>query len=57
MLCQYLFFCLNVLAGQRLGFDATNALLTNEEGAEIDSIEVIRDNDKLFFVENQDSFM
>ncbi|KAL6517728.1 hypothetical protein OROMI_033429 [Orobanche minor] len=36
------------IAGDKFGFDATNALLSNEEGAEIDSIEVIRDNDKLF---------
>ncbi|KAL0365042.1 UNVERIFIED_CONTAM: Potassium channel AKT2/3 [Sesamum angustifolium] len=43
--------------GQKFGFDATNALLTNEEGAEIDSIEVIRDNDKLFIIENPDSIM
>ncbi|PIN03676.1 K+-channel ERG [Handroanthus impetiginosus] len=40
------------IAGEKFGFDATNALLINEEGAEIDSIEVIRDNDKLFIVEN-----
>lgn len=26
-------------------------MVTNEDGAEIDSIEVIRDNDKLYFVE------
>lgn len=44
----------NVFAGQKFGFDATNASVTNEEGAEIDSIEVIRDNDKLFMVENND---
>ncbi|KAH6810144.1 potassium transport 2/3 [Perilla frutescens var. frutescens] len=42
---------LKTIAGQKFGFDATNALVTNEEGAEIDSIEVIRDNDKLFIVE------
>lgn len=45
---------LKSIAGQKFGFDATNASVTNEEGAEIDSIEVIRDNDKLFIVENQD---
>ncbi|KAL6545739.1 hypothetical protein OROGR_009613 [Orobanche gracilis] len=39
---------LKCIAGDKFGFDATNALLSNEEGAEIDSIEVIRDNDKLF---------
>ncbi|KAG7015001.1 Potassium channel AKT2/3 [Cucurbita argyrosperma subsp. argyrosperma] len=37
------------VAGEKFGFDATNAVLTNEEGSEIDSIDVIRDNDKLFF--------
>lgn len=32
--------------------------MTNEEGAEIDSIEVIRDNDKLFIiVDDTDSIM
>ncbi|MCL7040459.1 hypothetical protein MKW94_028362, partial [Papaver nudicaule] len=42
---------LKIIAGEKLGFDASNAYITNEEGAEIDSIEVIRDNDKLFIVE------
>ncbi|XP_022942836.1 potassium channel AKT2/3-like [Cucurbita moschata] len=37
------------VAGEKLGFDARNAVLTNEEGSEIDSIDVVRDNDKLFF--------
>ncbi|XP_057807439.1 potassium channel AKT2/3 [Salvia miltiorrhiza] len=41
---------LRSIAGQKFGFDATNALVTNEEGAEIDSMEVIRDNDKLYIV-------
>lgn len=36
------------LKGEKFGFDTTNAVVTNEDGAEIDSIEVIRDNDKLF---------
>ncbi|KAG6398671.1 hypothetical protein SASPL_140138 [Salvia splendens] len=44
---------LKTIAGQKFGFDATNALVTNEEGAEIDSIQVIRDNDKLFIVETE----
>nr|ABF85695.1 potassium channel [Nicotiana rustica] len=44
---------LKIIAGQKFGFDATNAaLVTDEEGSEIDSIEVIRDNDKLFIVED-----
>ncbi|KAJ0078308.1 hypothetical protein Patl1_37159 [Pistacia atlantica] len=40
------------IAGEKFGFDASNAMVTNEEGSEIDSIEVIRDNDKLFLVED-----
>ena len=40
---------LGISTGEKFGFDATNAVLTNEEGSEIDSIDVIRDNDKLFF--------
>nr|BAA84085.1 potassium channel [Nicotiana paniculata] len=43
---------LKIIAGQKFGFDATNALVTDQEGSEIDSIEVIRDNDKLFIVED-----
>ncbi|GAU24364.1 hypothetical protein TSUD_390730 [Trifolium subterraneum] len=42
---------LKTIAGEKFGFDARDAMVTNEEGAEIDSIDVIRDNDKLFFVE------
>ncbi|XP_022749182.1 potassium channel AKT2/3-like [Durio zibethinus] len=38
-------------AGKKFGIDARNAIVTDEAGAEIDSIEVIRDNDKLFIVE------
>ncbi|XVF45239.1 hypothetical protein PTKIN_Ptkin02bG0189200 [Pterospermum kingtungense] len=38
-------------AGEMFGIDARNAIITDEEGAEIDSIEVIRDNDKLFVFE------
>lgn len=37
------------IAGEKFGYDATNTLILDGEGAEIDSIEVIRDNDKLFF--------
>ncbi|XP_061337183.1 potassium channel AKT2/3 isoform X2 [Gastrolobium bilobum] len=42
---------LKTIAGENFGFEAKEAMVTNEEGAEIDSIDVIRDNDKLFFVE------
>ncbi|KAJ9538244.1 hypothetical protein OSB04_030977 [Centaurea solstitialis] len=42
---------LKIIAGEKFGFDATNAIVTDEGGAEIDNIEVIRDNDKLFIGE------
>lgn len=48
---------LKTIAGQKFGFDARNALVMDGEGAEIDSIEVIRDNDKLFIVEDSNSPM
>ncbi|KAG6711354.1 hypothetical protein I3842_05G049000 [Carya illinoinensis] len=48
---------LKCIAGQKFGFDARNAIVTGEEGAEIDSIDVIRDNDKLFIVEDTNSVM
>ncbi|KAE9595113.1 hypothetical protein Lal_00041195 [Lupinus albus] len=40
---------LKTIAGEKFGFDAKDVMVTDEEGAEIDSIGVIRDNDKLFF--------
>lgn len=43
-----------LLAGKKFGIDASNKIVTNEEGAEIDCIEVIRDNDRLFIVDEQD---
>lgn len=46
---------LKSIAGEKFEFNATDALLMNEEGAEIDSIEVIRDNDKLYLIEDPDS--
>ncbi|XP_010539347.1 PREDICTED: potassium channel AKT2/3 isoform X2 [Tarenaya hassleriana] len=42
---------LKKIAGGKLGFDASGAMVTDETGAEIDSIEVIRDNDKIYLVE------
>ncbi|XP_024980236.1 potassium channel AKT2/3 [Cynara cardunculus var. scolymus] len=42
---------LKIIAGEKFGFDATNSVVTDEDGAEIDTIEVIRDNDKLFIGE------
>uniref|UniRef100_A0A0D9WGU4 Potassium channel n=1 Tax=Leersia perrieri TaxID=77586 RepID=A0A0D9WGU4_9ORYZ len=38
------------IIGEKLKVDAKKALIMNDEGAEIDSIDVIRDNDKLFIV-------
>lgn len=43
-----------LLTGEKLGFNTSNAVVTNEEGAEVDCIEVIRDNDKLFVVEEEE---
>lgn len=39
---------------EKLGIDASNTTVTNEDGAEIDSIEVIRNNDKLFIAEDEE---
>ncbi|XP_050375569.1 potassium channel AKT2/3 [Argentina anserina] len=36
------------IAGDKFGFDPRNVIISDEGGAEIDCIEVIRDNDKLF---------
>ncbi|CAM0955399.1 unnamed protein product [Alopecurus aequalis] len=38
------------IIGEKLKVDAEKALLLNEEAASIDSLDVIRDNDKLFIV-------
>ncbi|KAK9134760.1 hypothetical protein Syun_014090 [Stephania yunnanensis] len=43
---------LKIISGEKLGFNATNVYITNENGAKIDSMDVIRDNDKLFIVED-----
>ncbi|KAF3331954.1 potassium channel AKT2-like isoform X1 [Carex littledalei] len=45
---------LKVIICEKLRIDATDTVLMNQEGAEIDSIEVIRDNDKLFIVTKED---
>ncbi|KAJ6803269.1 potassium channel AKT2 isoform X1 [Iris pallida] len=47
---------LKSIIGEKFGIGTENAVVTNEEGAEIDSIEVIRDNDKLFFVDGEEYF-
>ncbi|KAL5231634.1 hypothetical protein ABZP36_030410 [Zizania latifolia] len=39
-----------IIIEEKLKFDAKKALIMNDDGAEIDSIDVIRDNDKLFIV-------
>ena len=41
--------------GQKFGLDARNATVTDEQGSQIDSIDVIRDNDKLFIAEDPNS--
>ncbi|KAL6010652.1 hypothetical protein ACLOJK_001089 [Asimina triloba] len=45
---------LKKMAGEKFGFDASDAVVANEEGSEVDSIEVIRDNDKLFIIRDED---
>lgn len=45
---------LKSIIGEKFRIDAKNTVITNEEGAEIDSIEVIRDNDRLFIVEHEE---
>ncbi|KAF8114960.1 hypothetical protein N665_0030s0009 [Sinapis alba] len=42
---------LKKIAGEKFGFDGSKTMVTNEDGDEIDSIEVIRDSDKLYFME------
>ncbi|KAF8021091.1 hypothetical protein BT93_G1500 [Corymbia citriodora subsp. variegata] len=42
------------VAGEKFGCDLRTAKLVNAENAEIDDIEVIRDHDHLFFLENRD---
>nr|CAB3461391.1 unnamed protein product [Digitaria exilis] len=39
---------------EKLKVDSEKAMIVNDEGAEIDSIDVIRDNDKLFVVTQED---
>ncbi|CAN8325574.1 unnamed protein product [Cochlearia groenlandica] len=41
---------LKKLAGEKFGLDGSKTMVTNEDGAEIDCIQVIRDNDKLYFM-------
>lgn len=43
-------FCSFFFSEEKLKVDARKTLIMNDEGAEIDSIDVIRDNDKLFIV-------
>ncbi|XP_006654434.1 potassium channel AKT2 isoform X1 [Oryza brachyantha] len=42
---------------EKLKVDAKKTLIMNDEGAEIDSIDVIRDNDKLFIVTEEEEHM
>lgn len=43
-----------ILTGEKFGISPEKITITNEEGAEIDSTEVIRDNDRLFIAQNED---
>ncbi|CAL9121550.1 unnamed protein product [Musa textilis] len=45
---------LKTIIGKKFEIDARNRILTNEDGAEVESIEVLRDNDKLFVVEDEE---
>ncbi|OAY67963.1 Potassium channel AKT2 [Ananas comosus] len=45
---------LKVIIGEKFRIDTNCTIITNEEAAEIDSIEVIRDNDKLFIVTEEE---
>ncbi|KAG9444091.1 hypothetical protein H6P81_015431 [Aristolochia fimbriata] len=45
---------LQSVAAEKLGVDMSNVVILNEVGAQVDGVEVIRDNDKLFFVEHAD---
>lgn len=38
------------ITGEKFGLHGREVIITDEQGAEIDSIEVIRDNDKLFII-------
>ncbi|CAA7396786.1 unnamed protein product [Spirodela intermedia] len=40
--------------GKKLGVEAEETVIVNVEGSEVDSLEVIRDNDKLFLVDAED---
>ncbi|KAK8568112.1 hypothetical protein V6N12_006676 [Hibiscus sabdariffa] len=42
-------------AGEKFRIDARNSIVTDEAGAEIESIELIRDNDKLFIFEKNNT--
>ncbi|THU50872.1 hypothetical protein C4D60_Mb06t24930 [Musa balbisiana] len=48
---------LKTIIGNKFEIDARNRILTNEDGAEVESIEVLRDNDKLFVVEDEELVM
>ncbi|XP_042467996.1 potassium channel AKT2-like [Zingiber officinale] len=40
--------------GKKFGIDARNKILITEDGAEVETIDVLRDNDKLFVVEDEE---
>lgn len=46
--------CFVFLTGKKFGIDASNKILMTEDGAEVETIDVLRDNDKLFVVEDEE---
>jgi KHA, dimerisation domain of potassium ion channel len=47
------FFFISKLTGEKLRMNTADTVLMNGGGAEIESIEIIRDNDKLFVVDKE----
>lgn len=46
--------CFVFITGKKFGIDASNKILITEDGAEVETIDVLRDNDKLFVVEDEE---
>ncbi|XP_068658680.1 potassium channel AKT2 [Aristolochia californica] len=45
---------LQTVAAEKLGVDTSNVVILTEEGAQMEGMDVVRDNDKLFFTEYAD---
>lgn len=46
--------CFVFLTGNKFGIDARNKILITVDGAEVETIDVLRDDDKLFVVEDEE---